>query len=926
MSTRPSVRLPEAPEPGTQSVRRPAPAAFPDPADDPYQSAMLERFSAPARWFAKAFFHGVAADEPSLDGVRYAAEAGSVVYVMRTRSTLDYLFFNDFLARHRLPLARFANGASSTWFAPIGRLIGRAFSRLRKRKLADPVQSGWLAGLLSDGHSALLFLKEPKLFLDDHTPSERDPFEVVIEAQRARTEPIFLVPQILVWERSPDRSNQGLWDVVLGDQEAPSRLRKTLHFLLSFRYAVVRIGRPVNLREFLGENEGQPTPRIAKKLRWLLLGYLFRERKVVKGPDVRPRRWLFQRILAEPAVRTVMEETAQKEGRSLEVIEARARKILDKTGADLRWSMIMFLKTVIDVITSRIYSGVEFSEADAERIRQAGRNGVVLLLPCHRSHLDYLLLSWLCFYQALMPPHIAAGVNLSFWPLGPMFRQGGAFFIRRSFAGDALYTTLLAHYLRALVAEGYPQEFFIEGGRSRSGKMLPPKVGLLATYVEAMADRLVPDIQMVPVGVTYEKIVEGGSYQQELIGGEKRSENAGDLVKSASVLRKRFGRVYVRTGEPISMKAALAGLDRPYRQLGADEKKAFLKMLGHRVVADIQDATVATPSSLAAMALLTHDRRGLTRADFQHRARWFARWLEGRGARFSDSWQFPEDALDEALVMFAEGRLVEILPEEGGEDIIAIASDPARRMMLDYYKNTILFHFVPAALMLSAVVAEGGEEERLSTIQQRFDFLLLDVFREEFMVHPDLPTAQLIAEAGRGLQRQRVVRTRREGEAADPGEDRALGDGLLRTADLPPTQLWLDKPEAREADVYVRIADSEKAAWLIETVRNFLESYWVVLEGSKVLLKGAMGEKEFVASLLQTARRMVLTEDLTRPESCSKINLSNAVLRFKSRGVLRAVPGEKEGESLLSVDEGARERYLRPLERLFHGGRLGRMR
>lgn len=926
MSSLPNAQLPVMPsEPGTQSIRRPAPKAFPDPADDPYQSAMLERFSAAARWFARAFFHGVSADEPSLGGVRAAADAGSVVYVMRTRSTLDYLFFNDFLLRHGLPLARFANGASATWFAPVGRLITRGFQRLRRRKLADPVEGGWLAGLLADHHSALLFLKEPKLWLDDHKPSEKDPFEVVIESQRGRAEPIFLVPQILVWERSPDRSNQGLWDVVLGDQEAPSRFRKLLHFLLSFRYAVVRIGRPVNLLEFLGENQGQPTPRVAKKLRWLLLGYLYRERKVVKGPDVRPRRWLFQRILAEPAVRTVMEEQAQKENKPVEVIEARARKILDKTGADLRWSMIMFLKTMIDVITSRIYSGVEFSEADAERIRQAGRNGVVLLLPCHRSHLDYLLLSWLCFYQALMPPHIAAGVNLSFWPLGPMFRQGGAFFIRRSFAGDPLYSVLLSHYLRALVAEGYPQEFFIEGGRSRSGKMLPPKVGLLATYVEAMADRLVPDIQMVPVGVTYEKIVEGGSYQQELVGGEKRSESAGDLVKSASVLRKRFGRVYVRTGEPISMKAALAELDKPYRSLEPEARKIFLKTLAHRVVADIQDATVATPSSLAAMALLTHNRRGMTRDTFQQRARWFARWLEGRHGRFSDSWQFPEDALDEALVMFAEGRLVEILPGEGGEDIIAIASDPARRMMLDYYKNTVLFHFVPAALLLSAIVMDGGDEEALTVVQERFDFLLLDVFREEFMVHPDLPTAQLLAEAGRGLQRQRIVRTRRPGESRVDTEDEALGEGLLRTADLPPTQVWLDKPEARELDVRIRIADSEKAAWMIETIRNYLESYWVVLEGSKVLLKGPMAEKELVASLLQTARRMVLTEDLTRAEACSKINLSNAVAHFKSRSVLRSVTGE-DGVAMLSVDEEARQRFLNPVERLFHSGRLGRMR
>ena len=859
-----------------------------DPEVDPWASRMLPRFGWPLRVIARVFFSRIDDDSCDLAPLRAAATKGSLVYVMRTRSLLDYLYFNHFNLKKGLPLARFANGVRTTLWAPLGRMVKSIAARMHwrrtsARKLPDPVDSGYLADLVEGGDPTLVFLRRGRAGWFAPPESSADLVEVLVEAQMKRAEPIFVVPQLLVWERQPDRTNRGLVDVLLGGSEDPGFIRKGLIFLMYHRRAVVRVGEPVDLKEFIAQQDGVSTERVAKKLRWLLLGYLYRERKVVKGPDVRPRRWIFDRILAEPAVQEVIRAESAQQGRAYTATEKRARKILDKAGADYRWEWIMLFRSIIDVVNSRIYSGVEFDPEDAERIRKAARRGTVVLVPSHRSHFDYMLLSWLLFYQGMMPPHIAAGANLAFFPVGTLFRRSGAYFIRRSFSGDELYATLIAHYIRALIQEGYTQEFFIEGGRSRSGKMLGPKVGLLGTYVDAMADRIVPDIQIVPIYIAYERIVE--DYTTELSGGEKKRESAGEVLKASSVLRKRFGRVYVKTNEPISLKESLETVDGSWRELPQDDRKAWLKRLGQHIVAEIQDVTVVTPSTVAAMSLLVHDRRGITRDRFHRRCRALRRWLDGRDAPFSDAWQFPEDALDETLELFASEKFVQILDDPTGDeaqDIIAISNDPTARMQLDYYKNNILFHFVPAGFLVTALLLGEEPVGELSKLERRFDFLV-DLFKEEFFFHPDVPRAYLIEEAAGHL----------------------VHHGVL----------------AREGDV-LSVAEWPAARTMVATVQNFFEAYFVVLRGTRVLREGPLTEKELVESAMEVGKRMFLTEDVRYPEAISKVNLTNAVRHFRSKGVLVPFEGRDGRDARLVLDEEARERYMGPMRKLFHSDRL----
>ncbi|NUQ12094.1 MAG: redoxin domain-containing protein, partial [Gemmatimonadaceae bacterium] len=216
-------------------------------------------------------------------------------------------------------------------------------------------------------------------------------------------------------------------------------------------------------------------------------------------------------------------------------------------------------------------AGVDLRDVDVERIRAAYRDGATVLVPCHRSHLDYVLISSQLFERDVMIPHVVAGENLSFFPLGPLLRRVGAVFIKRSFSGDRVFPAVFSAYLRQLIRDEFPLEFFIEGGRSRTGKLLPPKLGVLSMVMDAAAEaRADRRVTLLPVAISYEQIAEEGAYARELDGGRKQAEDLGQVVKAGKVVTKRYGRVFMRVGQPILAGEVLGGLPRPWAELGRE--------------------------------------------------------------------------------------------------------------------------------------------------------------------------------------------------------------------------------------------------------------------------------------------------------------------------------------------------------------------
>src|SRR5206468_3970005 len=245
----------------------------------------------------------------------------------------------------------------------------------------------------------------------------------------------------------------------------------------------------------------------------------------------------------------------------------------------------------------------------------------VVLVPCHRSHFDYLILSYIFHTNYLSPPHIAAGINLSFWPMGPLFRGAGAFFIRRTFEDNELYKMVFRKYLTFLIREGYTQEFFIEGGRTRTGKILTPKLGMLSTILNAFVQGVRRDLYFVPISIHYGRIPEEEAYKREVAAEEKQRESLWALLRARSVLKRRYGTVYVSYADPISLNAVLgparerfaAGLGDPE---GEEEKRRFIQRLGFRLLRAVNDAAVAGATAVSATALLGAPRAACRMSDF----------------------------------------------------------------------------------------------------------------------------------------------------------------------------------------------------------------------------------------------------------------------------------------------------------------------
>src|SRR5690606_39003327 len=238
----------------------------------------------------------------------------------------------------------------------------------------------------------------------------------------------------------------------------------------------VQFSTPIQLRELIEQNKGQE--RTLRMVHRILRVHFRNQKAAVIGPDVSHRRNLVKGLVHDPMVRRAIAEEAEREKISPEKAEAQALRYGNEIASDYTYTVIRFLELVLSWFWNKIYDGIKVH--NVEGVRDIAQGHEVIYVPCHRSHIDYLLLSYLLFRNGLTPPHIAAGINLNMPIIGGLLRRGGAFFMRRTFKGNRLYTAVFNEYLHTLFSKGYPVEYFVEGGRSRTGRMLRPKTGMLA--------------------------------------------------------------------------------------------------------------------------------------------------------------------------------------------------------------------------------------------------------------------------------------------------------------------------------------------------------------------------------------------------------------------------------------------------------------
>ena len=508
-----------------------------------------------------------------------------------------------------------------------------------------------------------------------------------------------VVPVSVFWGRSPDKEHSSL-KLLFSESWAPAGpLRKLLIILVHGRNTLVQYSRPLSLREFVDEcaRDGTDPGLIPRKLSRVLRVHMRRLRVATIGPDLSHRRTMRTRILRSPGVRHAIERHAQRQGLSVDQAARQAGDYIDEIAADYSYAFIRFMERLLSALWNRIYDGIEVNHV--EQLKSAAQGAEIIYVPCHRSHMDYLLLSYVLYQAGLVPPHVAAGINLNIPVVGPLLRRGGAFFLRRSFAGNKLYAAVFEKYLSLNLVKGVPIEYFIEGTRSRTGRLLAPRSGMLAMTVRTFAKHPDRPIVFVPVYFGYEKMLESRSYIGELSGSAKRKESLFGFVSSLRALRSRFGKVYVNFGEPLPLTGLLDEHTPSWRETAASaERPVWLNpvvdVLAVTIMRRINMAAAVTPVSLVALPLLSAPRQAMLEAALQTHLDMLIALL--REAPYSDRVTLPEMSGHGIIAYGLEMGLIRRRKHPLG-DVIRAQGDDA--ILMTYNRNNVMHLFALPSML-----------------------------------------------------------------------------------------------------------------------------------------------------------------------------------------------------------------------------------
>ncbi|MCB0218410.1 MAG: 1-acyl-sn-glycerol-3-phosphate acyltransferase [Chrysiogenetes bacterium] len=748
---------------------------------------MLPRFNIFVEWLCRWYLSRVSVSQRFLSKSRELRESGTVFYVVRDRSYLETLAANYLFRTHDVPLVPFAGNLRLWRFGPLARLLGMARDGLLRVLRLAPGRTKYrerLQRVVRRQENGLIFLKRGKTVLWEFFEGN-DPFSILLEEARYTSRPLYLLPQFMILDMTPTPTKPHVGTRLFGSADEPSVLRKMWQVLKASRSSKLECGDPVCVQEFLQANPGLSEGDLVRKLKLALLEEFEAERKVFAGPRLRSRLDLKSELLRAPQLYDFMLAQAEREGTTKEEILKRADKIIEKMASDPVLAYALALKHVLFWGLDKTYESVQIDYEGLERVKAALKRGPVILLPNHSSHVDYLLISCLFNQEHLQLPQIAAGDNLTFWPMGHIFRKSSAFFIRRSFRGDRLYTQVFDTYLTYLLSEGFAIEFFIEGTRSRAGKLRQPQFGMLSRMVASYFEGHAPGLTFIPVGMDYERIFEENTYRREQQGAAKKKESATSLLSLPRALNEPRGHMYLRFGQEIDMEdfCRESGLN----VSAANGRREVTRNLGVEILHRIQDARTVTATALLTAGILTEAHATLGHSEAVRRALFFREVLASRainmgvGVSPADS-----DAQVGEAIAAAAGRLITAevlsLQAQDGEDVYSVV--PEQYLILDYYRNSLVNPLVDLSLVAHLMHGREGQHVAADDLRRDFDFLMNVLQKEVVTRFTDLDQAvQKLLEMG-------VVRGSTEAlEVADEtallllsGLTRAILDGYLCVA------------------------------------------------------------------------------------------------------------------------------------------------
>ncbi|WP_279085139.1 glycerol-3-phosphate 1-O-acyltransferase PlsB [Gilliamella apis] len=538
-----------------------------------------------------------------------------------------------------------------------------------------------------------------------------------------------MLPVSVMFGRKPDKEGKKMPSLqVLG---ATYKLYK---IVISGRDCYTRFSRTVSFKN-IKVDDNQDISVLAHKLARVARIHFAKQRAASVGPKLPVRQEMLNKLLTNPA----LAEAIQEEAKSKKIDQDKARKnalsLLNEIAANFSYRMLRMTDFVLTWAWNRLYQGLKVTNADP--VRELAENGhEIVYAPCHRSHMDYLLLSYVLYRQGLVPPHIAAGINLNFWPAGPIFRHLGAFFIRRSFKGNKLYTAVFREYLAELFIRGYSVEYFIEGGRSRTGRLLDPKTGMLMMTVQTLLRGDHRPITIVPVYIGYEHVLEVATYANELRGAKKEKESLWRTIKAFLKLKK-LGFGYVNFGDPIPLNQFLNQQIPDWRDAidpTGTQRPSWLtpttNLLATQIMEHINSSAAINAMNLCCSILLAADQCTLTKVKLLENIDYLLKLL--KNIPYSELITIPDQTAEQMFEHAKEMGKFVITTDEVGE-MVGLTADQA--VLMTYYRNNIQH-----LLIIPAIVARillKNNRISLDEVLMQVKLLFPLIKSELFLYHND---------------------------------------------------------------------------------------------------------------------------------------------------------------------------------------------
>jgi len=682
--------------------------------------------------------------EDVVDKIRDAARTGPVIYAMKFRSLFDLHFMRMRFAQLGLPLPAFVFetpayatrslvGALKLWGTRLSEMV-------HERRWPPSFDEDVLRDILLQGGAAVLFLVDEETSRDRYVCPERDPIRILLDLQGRVPGSIAVVPMMILYDRTPRRQIRPFWESFLGNPDRPGPLKRIHSAIRQWSLPELLTGEPVYLlgqfEEFGSDRAWEDLPFEVRKD---LIASVNERIRVSRGPEKLTRTETKERVLQDRQVRDAVHDVMTAEGLPEKQVRKKAESYVDEIAADQQVELLNFWVHSLGWAFRKVFSAVDLKESQYTRLKKANADGTLVLVSSHKSHFDYLIIGYCSFVNQMAIPHIAAGRNLYFWPLGPMMRRTGAFFLRRSFKGLRLYPQVFAAYVRVLVKEKVNINFYIEGGRSRTGKFLPPKTGLLAFLLQTVEEGAVPDLLFVPTFVGYDRIPEESSYLRELSGREKRKEDLAEVIRARKVLSQRFGRAYLRFGEPISFRGFLKKWETQERQTpSANRTRELVHDFAYHVMRGIVRVAVVTPVELAAAGLVCTGRARASRALVRGAIELFAAVIRIEGLEFAENLERNfEHSVETALGHLCDRGFAAVEPQTGeGESSQGYVVDERERATLEFYKNSLVNPLWPASLYATVLLMHDQREQDITPAMRDDYRALKEILSGELICDP----------------------------------------------------------------------------------------------------------------------------------------------------------------------------------------------